>query len=69
MTDERLGELLRRAMPASAPDDAPRDLWPPLADRLERRQAWSFIDLGLAAAVAVTLLMFPEWLWVLAYHL
>ena len=69
MTDERLGELLRAAMPPSAADDAPRDLWPSLASRLDRGPAWSFVDLGLAAAVAVTLLMFPEWLWVLAYHL
>jgi len=56
-------------VPPSAADDAPRDLWPSLASRLDRGPAWSFVDLGLAAAVAVTLLMFPEWLWLLAYHL
>ena len=69
MTDERLGELLRAAMPPSGTDDSLRDLWPSLASRLDRGPAWSFVDVGLAAAVAITLLMFPEWLWVLAYHL
>ena len=69
MTDERLGELLRAALPPSAADGAPRDLWTRLAARFDRPPSWSFVDLGLAAAVAVTLLMFPEWLWVVAYHL
>ena len=69
MTDERLGELLRAALPPSAADDPSPDLWMPLASRLDRGPRWSSVDLGLAAAVAVTLLMFPEWLWVLAYHL
>jgi hypothetical protein len=69
MTDERLGEILRAALPQSAADDAPRDLWPSLGSRLDRGPRWSFVDLGLAAAVVATLLMFPEWLWVLAYHL
>lgn len=69
MTDERFGKLLRAAMPPPAADNPPRDLWPSLASRLERGPAWSFVDLGLAAAVAATLLIFPEWLWILAYHL
>ena len=31
------------------------------------RRSW--LDISLAAAVAVVLLIFPEWLLVLAYHL
>ena len=69
MTDERLGELLRAAMPPTVADDPSRDLWPPLVSRVERPPRWSFVDLGLAAAVAVALLVFPEWWWVIAYHL
>lgn len=67
MTDERLEQLLRAAMPPAGA--LQRDLWPAVIDRLDRRQRWSSLDLGLAAAVAVTLLMKPEWLWLLAYHL
>jgi hypothetical protein len=48
---------------------ARRDLWPPLVARLKERPRWSLIDVGLAAAAAVALLMFPEWLWLLAYHI
>ena len=69
MTDDRLQELLRAAMPPAGDADPRRDLWPAVAERLERGAGWSMLDLGLAAAVTVTLLMFPEWLFVLAYHL
>ena len=68
MTDDRLGQLLRTAMPA--PDDEPpRDVWAVVEDRLDRGPRWSLLDLGLAAAVIVALLLNPEWIWVLAYHL
>lgn len=69
MTDERLKELLRGAM--AQPDAAePRgDLWPRMAMRFEEGPRWSYIDLGFAAAAAVALAVFPEWLWLLAYHL
>ena len=69
MTDNRLQELLRAAMPPAGDADPRRDLWPAVAERLDRGTGWSMLDLGLAAAVAVTLLMFPEWLFVLVYHL
>lgn len=42
---------------------------PQMAARLGESPRWSYIDLGLAAAAAVTLAVFPEWLWLLAYHL
>jgi hypothetical protein len=70
MTDDRLGDLLRAAMPP--PDDNPAsrlDRWPDLVARIERRARWTVFDFGLAAAAACGLLMFPEWLWLLAFHL
>ena len=72
MTDERLNELVRASLPPSWHDgnDAPqRDMWPQIAFRLEQRPRWSYLDLGLAAAAAAALAIFPEWLWLLAYHL
>ena len=69
MTDERMKELLRAAMPLSGAEEPGRDLWPQVATRLEQGPRCSYVDLGLAAAAAVALVAFPEWLWLLAYHL
>ena len=69
MTDEHFMELLRSAMPPTAEDVAAPDVWPRLSNRFERTTRWSYLDLGLAAAVTVTFLIFPEWLWLLAYNL
>ena len=69
MTDERLQELLRSAMPASTGESPARDRWPRMANRFERAPRWSYLDLSLAAAVLAALAIFPEWLWPLAYHL
>ncbi len=66
---ETLDRLLRRALPP-VPDPGPsRDLWPAVVSRCQARPAWSWLDLGLAALVAVLLFLFPDWLWLLAYHL
>jgi len=69
MTDDRLGQLLRAVLPPTQDSAAPRDLWPSLVERLNERPRWSLIDLGLGAAAAAALLMFPEWLGPLVYHL
>lgn len=69
MTDEYMKNLLRSAMPPTDEAVATRDVWLRLSARFERTPRWSYVDLGLAAAVAVTFLIFPEWLWLLAYHL
>ena len=69
MTNERLQELLLTAMPPSADEDPKRDLWPQLARRFEQSPRWSYVDLSLAAAVIAALAIFPEWLWLVAYHL
>ena len=68
MSNERLQELLRAAMPP-VEDERPRDVWPAVEERLDRGPRWSLLDLGLAAAVVVALLLNPEWIWVIAYHL
>ena len=72
MTDhDHLEHLLRSALrPALAPAPEPsRDLWPLVVDRIQAPPRWSWVDLGLAAVVTLALLMFPEWLLPLAYHL
>jgi hypothetical protein len=69
MTDDHLTNLLRSALPPTDDGAAAGDVWPRLSERLDRTTEWSYVDLGLAAAAAVTFLIFPEWLWLLAYHL
>jgi hypothetical protein len=69
MTDQQLNELLRTALPPTDDGASARDVWPRLSLRLDGATEWSYVDLGLAAAAAVALLIFPEWLWLLAYHL
>ena len=69
MTDERLKELLRGAMALSDSEEPRHDLWPHMAARFDEKPRWSYVDLGLAAAVIAALAIFPEWLWLVAYHL
>jgi hypothetical protein len=67
--DDRLARLLRAALPPVDAAGPSRDTWPRVARGLEARGRVSWVDLGLAAAVAAALLMHPGWLWLLAYHL
>jgi len=67
--DERLAHLLRAALRPADSAGPSRDLWPSVANRMEARVRLSWLDVGVAAAVAVALLMRPAWLWLLAYHL
>jgi hypothetical protein len=69
MTAERLKHHLRSAIPPADVDGPQRDVWPMLASRFESAPRWSYVDVSLAAAVVVVLVMFPEWIWLLAYHL
>jgi hypothetical protein len=66
---DRFGDLVRSAIPPMAPARPSRDLWLAIVDRGRAPLQWSWIDLGVAAAVGIALLMFPDWLWILAYHL
>ena len=69
MTDEDLQALLKRAVPSIADDPPVRDRWADIVTRVDEPPRWSLLDLGLAAAVAGALLLFPEGIWLLAYHL
>lgn len=68
MTDDELASLVRRS--AGPTTDAPpsRDLWPAVVARSHEQAGWTWIDLGLAAALLVGVAMQPQWLWLLAYH-
>lgn len=70
MTDQdRLERLLRSALPPTTDATPSRDLWSRVVRRGEPRGGWRWLDVGIAAAVAAMLLMFPDWAWLLAYHL
>jgi len=69
MNDERLGQLLRRALPPTQDSGPRRDLWSSLEERLDERARWSLIDAGLGIAAALALVIFPEWLLPLVYHM
>ena len=69
MTDDRLGKLLRAALPPTENVSPRNDVWPALARRLDEKPGWSVIDVGLGAAAVIALLLLPEWLWLLVYHL
>ena len=70
MTDQDpLERLLRAALPPSVPIVPSRDLWPSVVRRSQAPMERSWVDISIAALVAITLLMFPDWLWLLAYHL
>lgn len=64
--------VLRHLRSAFLPVDvsAPsRDLWPTIVQRSHSKVRLSPVDLGMAAVIAVVLLMFPKWFLLLAYHL
>jgi hypothetical protein len=67
--DEGLQHLLRSALPRAADQAPARDLWPLVVNRVQARVRWSWLDVGLAGVVTIVLLMFPRWLFLLAYHL
>ena len=67
--DKRLHQLLRSAFPPIGDRAPARDRWPQVVARGERPVAWTWIDLTVTAVIATMLLLFPEWVFVLAYHL
>ena len=66
--DERLEQLLRSSLPPAATSGPSRDLWPLIVSRSRTPVGWG-LDISMAAVVAAALLMFPQWLLILAYHL
>lgn len=70
MTDDQsLRNLLRSVLPPMADLGPARDLWPSIVHRQRVPSRWPWLDLGVAAAVTFVLLLFPDWLWLLMYHL
>ena len=69
MNDDRLGQLLRAALPPTQDSGPQRDLWSSLEERLEERTRWTLIDVGLGIAALLALAIFPEWLLPLVYHM
>lgn len=67
--DDRLLESLREARPPIGNEAARRDTWPLLSSRLDEGARWSLIDAALGAAATLAMLLFPEGLWLLAFHL
>jgi hypothetical protein len=67
--DDRLRNVLRSALPPTEAASPSRDLWPAVVGRSRAPARWSWLDISLAAVVAAVLLMFPNWFWLLAYHL
>ena len=69
MTEDRLQQMLKSALPPAIDREPSRDLWPLVLNRAEPRAGWSWLDVSLAAGVTLVLIMFPGWLSLLAYHL
>lgn len=70
MTDDQpLRHLLQSALPPVTDLRPARDLWPSIIYRRQVPSGWPWLDLGVAAAVALVLLLSPDWLWLIAYHL
>jgi hypothetical protein len=68
--DERLGALLRAALPPAAPShDPPQDLWPSILRRAQEPQPWSWGDLAVAVGVVLALALSPRLFLLLVYHL
>lgn len=69
MTDDtRIVALLRSALPPVVTVTPSRDIWPHIVKRSEDNQTWSWLDVGLAAGIAIVLILRPDLLMLLAYH-
>jgi hypothetical protein len=68
MTDDQLAALLRTALPPVGSSTPAGDLWPRVVHHAQQRRRWTWLDIGLATAVAGALVMWPDVLLVLAYH-
>ena len=68
--DDELQAALKRAMPPMDEINLERDLWPQMERRLASEPVrFVWLDWGLAAAAILWLLLFPEILLPLLYHL
>ncbi len=69
MDDDRLQRLLRSAFTPTVCQGPSRDLWPLVVERVQAKVGPSWLDISLAGVVTLALLMFPQSLLLLAYHL
>jgi hypothetical protein len=69
MTDEQLAALLQRTVATMTDESPSRDLWPSIVARGQQPAGWTWVDLGMAAAVIAALALQPQWLWLFVYHL
>ena len=67
--DERLEQRLRSSLPPAAASGPSRDLWPLIVSRSRTPAGWPRLDISMATVVVIVLVMFPDWLWLLVYHL
>jgi hypothetical protein len=68
--DERIEKILREAIPPLGRNALQRDLWPQMRQRLEVRSfTVSWFDWSLIAACLIWLVVFPEVIPALVYHL
>ena len=70
MTEERVRELVRRAMPSVERSELRRDLWAEMLPRMApRRPSAGWLDWAVVGIAAAWLLAFPEAIGGLLYHL
>jgi len=70
MNDDETKRLISSAIGSLQDVELKRDLWPDVRRRIdERTMRVSTFDWVLIAAVFASVVMFPEWLLALLYHL
>ena len=70
MNHDRLRNALRQALPPITSTEPARDLWPRMLQRLDERAIrTSWLDWALLALLLVWVLVFPETIPGLLYHL
>lgn len=68
--DARIRELLRDAFRPPANGEPGRDLWPRMLRRLDQEhEHWSWVDWILAAVAGIWILVFPNVIPGVLYHL
>ena len=67
---EKIGELLKKAIPPVADRELKHDLWPQMLGRLAEQPARiPWFDWALLAVVAIWFFLSPETIPILFYHL
>jgi hypothetical protein len=67
--DDPLRDLLRAVYPPTTGRDRSRDLWTSVVARIDTPVRPPRLDVALAMLIAALLIVFPEYVWLLAYHM